>query len=94
MKPERDVASVDITTRLDWWEYYYGTDRPLSQRRHHPYFVDDPDGFDESAIEVDLREAATEIRALREREERLRAALYSLLEWGRPSARRTGVPRA
>ena len=51
------MTNEELADRLEWWLAYFddGTER-------HPDFADDPYGFDETAIEADLRASASRLR--------------------------------
>ena len=53
-------TNEELADRLYWWLEYFNDDT----KGRHPDFVGDPEGFDETAIEADLREAARRLREM------------------------------
>ena len=56
-------TSEEVVERLEWWLAYFNdeTDKYLSP---HPDFIKNIEGFDETAIEADLRAAARRLREI------------------------------
>lgn len=50
----------EIAERLEWWLAYFDDDAGS----RHPDFTNNPEGFDESAIESDLYATATALREM------------------------------
>ncbi len=53
------MTNEELVERLEWWLAYFNDETAGP----HPDYVDNPAGFDESAIEPDLREATARLRA-------------------------------
>ena len=76
------LTNDELADRLEWWLAYFddGTER-------HPDFADDPYGFDETAIEADLRASASRLRE--QDGERIRVS-EDMLHFLRSSQNRVG----
>lgn len=48
------MTNEKLVDRLEWWLAYFNDE---TEGDPHPDFVDNPEGFDETAIEPDLRAA-------------------------------------
>ena len=55
----------EAAERLEWWLLYFNDE---TEGKRHPDFADNPYGFDETAIEADLRIAAQRLREMPEGE--------------------------
>ena len=51
----------EVVERLEWWLSYFNEE---ADRPRHPDFIENPAGFDETAIEPDLRAAAHLLREM------------------------------